>query len=112
MKKKYLSFIFLLLCKTFYAQEVKQYQFNILRFNDSVRIESCLPMYLYNDRMTLPNQEHEKKRVFEGIPMHVIGSHWVDECLIIKWPNIPNKEIIGYILEFTKLREDQIIISE
>lgn len=94
------------------SQELQQYQFNVHRFNDSVRVESCIPMDLYNDRMTLPGQENEKKRVIEGIPMHVIGSRWVNNCLMINWPNIPNEEIIGYIKEFTKLREDQIIIVE
>jgi hypothetical protein len=46
------------------------------------------------------------------IPIHVIGSKWVNNCLIIDWPNISNEEIIGYIKEFTILREDQIILSE
>jgi hypothetical protein len=47
-----------------------------------------------------------------SIPIHVTGSKWVNECLIINWLNLPNEEIIGYIKEFTILREDQIILSE
>ena len=44
--------------------------------------------------------------------MQVVGSNWIGNCLFINWPNIPNEDIIGYILEFTNLREDQIIIIE
>lgn len=112
MFKSILTLITFFLCEIYYSQEIQQVEFNVHRFSDSVRVESCIPMDLYNDRMTLPSQENEKKRVFEGIPMYVIGSKWINDCLIINWPNVPNNEIIGYILEFTKLREDQIIISE
>jgi hypothetical protein len=94
------------------SQELQQYQFNVHRFNDSVQVESCIPMNLYNELMTIPGQENTNKQIIQGIPMHVIGSKWVNNCLIINWPNIPNEEIISYILVFTKLREDQIIIIE
>jgi hypothetical protein len=46
------------------------------------------------------------------IPMHVIGSKWVNNCLIINWPNVPNEEIFDYIKQFSTLRDDQIILSE
>jgi hypothetical protein len=95
-----------------YTQEIQQFQFNVHRFNDSVQVESCVPMNLYNELMTIPGQENNNKQIIQGIPMHVLGSKWVNNCLIINWPNIPNEEIVSYILVFTKLREDQIIIIE
>lgn len=112
MFKGALTLLTFFLCGIYYSQEIQQFEFNVHRFSDSVRVESCIPLDLYNERMTLPGQENEKKRVIEGIPMHVIGSRWVNNCLMIHWPNIPNNDIIGYIREFTKLREDQIIIIE
>jgi hypothetical protein len=95
-----------------YTQEVKQFQFNVLRYNDSVRLESCIPMNLYNERMILPSHENLKRHVMEGIPMHVVGSKWINNCLLIHWPNISNEEIISYLKEFTKLTEEQIILTE
>ena len=95
-----------------YTQEVQQFQFNVLRYNDSVRVESCIPMNLYNERMILPSHEILKRNVIEGIPMHVVGSKWVNNCLLIHWPNVSNEEIISYLKEFTKLTEEQIILIE
>lgn len=94
------------------SQTLEQYSFNIHRSGDSVRVESCNPFSIYNTRLQLPINTAEKKQIMNEIPMHVIGSKWVNNCLIINWPNIPNEEIFGYIKEFTTLRDDQIILEE
>ena len=112
MYKYLIITLFLFLFGMLKSQELQQYQFNIQRLNDSLRIESCIPMELYHDRMILPNQDIQKKAALNGTPMTVVGSKWINNCLMIQWPNIPNNDIIDYILEFTKLREDQIIIIE
>jgi hypothetical protein len=85
-----------------HSQETQQFQFNIHRYNDSVRIESCIPLNFYNERLITPEKKIENKNQIIGIPMQVVGSNWIGNCLFI----------IGYILEFTNLREDQIIIIE
>jgi hypothetical protein len=95
-----------------YTQDIQQFQFNVHRYSDSVRVESCHPYSIYNSRLQLPSNSLEKKQIMNEIPMHVIGSKWVNNCLLINWPNIPNEDILGYIKEFTNLREDQIILSE
>lgn len=112
MYKRQLILFFSFFYGVSFSQEVQQFQINIHRYNDSVRIESCIPLDLYNERIVLPGDVNENKRGIQGIPMHVIGSKWADNCLIIQWPNIPNNDIVQYILEFTTLREDQIIIIE
>lgn len=112
MLKSALTLLTFFMCSIYYSQELQQFEFNLQRFNDSVRIESCIPLNLYNELMTIPGQVNSNKQTIQGIPMHVLGSKWVNDCLIINWPNIPNQEIVSYVLEFTKLREDQIIFIE
>lgn len=57
------------------SQELQQqYQFNIHRLNDSVKIESCIPLNLYNELMTIPGQEINNKHIVQGIPMHVFNT--------------------------------------
>lgn len=103
-------FLFLIV-QGVYCQNTEQQSFTIQRYNDSVRVESCIPFHLYNSRVETPSNSNERKEM-PVIPIHIIGSKWLNECLIIDWPNISNEEIIGYIKEFTILREDQIILSE
>jgi len=112
MFKYALFHVFLFLFGILKSQELQQFEFNLHRLNDSVRIESCIPLDRYNDRLILPNQNIENKSALSGVPMSVVGSKWINNCLMIQWPNIPNNDIINYILEFTKLREDQIVIIE
>jgi hypothetical protein len=103
--------LFFFLTSSIYSQNVAQYSFSVHRYSDSVRVESCIPYNLYNSRVVIPNNT-QQRIVMPSIPIHVTGSKWVNECLIINWLNLPNEEIIGYIKEFTILREDQIILSE
>lgn len=112
MQKQLFLITFLSIINFYYSQIDRQYKFNIYRLNDSVRIESCIPLDLYNELLTIPGQTNNNKQIIQGIPMHVIGSKWVNNCLIINWPNISNQEIVGYLLEFTQLRKEQIIIEE
>lgn len=107
-----LGILFLMLASNLFSQDVQQFTFNVNRYNDSVRVESCIPMNLYNERMILPSHEILKRNVVEGVPMHVVGSKWVNNCLLIHWPNVSNEEIISYLKEFTKLTEEQIILIE
>jgi hypothetical protein len=105
----YCFFLTITFCS--FSQNIDQQIFTIHRYGDSVRIESCIPFNLYNTRVEIPSFSSERK-VMAEIPIHVIGSKWVNECLIIHWPNLSNDEIVSYIKEFTILREDQIILSE
>lgn len=102
---------FFFLTLSIHAQNFEQYSFSMHRYGDSVKIESCIPFNLYNPRVIIPNNS-QQRAVMPSIPIHVIGSNWVNDCLVINWQNLPNEEIIGYIKEFTILREDQIILSE
>jgi hypothetical protein len=112
LMKVIVSCFLCLIARGVYSQNFEQYNFNVHRYADSVRIESCNPYSIYNSRLQLPINSFEKKQIMNEIPMHVIGSKWINDCLIINWSNIPNEDILGYIKEFTNLREDQIILSE
>ncbi len=112
MLKQLFLLTFLVILNLSYSQDIQQYQFNLHRYNDSLRIESCIPLELYHQRLEKPQLNVESKIAKSEIPMHVIGSKWDNNCLIIKWPEISNAEVIEYIKEFTILREDQIIIVE
>lgn len=113
MLKIFFTLFFLTTLNVFFCQNIEQFNFNVLRFKDSVRIESCIPIEHYSERLMLPNrQQTNLRQIYDFIPIYIIGSKWVNNCLIINWPNIPNEEIVSYILEFTILLEDQIIIIE
>jgi len=113
LKKAIISCCFFIINFAIHSQNTTQYTFHILRFGDSVRVESCIPLEQYSERLMLPNrQQTNLRQIYDFIPIYIIGSKWINDCLIINWTNIPNDEIIGNIKEITILRDDQIILSE
>jgi hypothetical protein len=86
-----LGILLLMLASNLFSQDVQQFNFNVHRYNDSVKLESCIPLEYYSERLMLPNrQQTNPRQIYDFIPIYIIGN----------------------IKEITTLREDQIIIIE
>jgi hypothetical protein len=93
-----------------FAQETK-YDFVLYTNNDGFRLESCIPEELYSPRLMIPGGTRRVvKADVNNPPMHVIGSSWVNECLIVDYTDseLPDEDWIELIATFTILTKDQI----
>jgi hypothetical protein len=94
----------------FFSQETK-YDFILTSKPDSFRLESCIPEDLYSPRLMLPGGDRRiVKADVNNPPIHVIGSSWVNNCLIVEYTDseLPDEDWIDLIRQFTVLSTNQI----
>jgi hypothetical protein len=107
---KVLIFVCLFSSTSLFAQE--KYEFKLTKNVSSFRLESCIPYNQYNPRLVIPRTFVEKVEPLEGTLMMVSGGRWENGCLIVELDQpITDEETIDFIMVFTILTKDQIIIK-